>query len=72
MLSIIIPFLPACKEIVAKNNTSVRDRTWDLSTFRASVLSFSITEACGDIYRNKSRTVIIIKRTHVRRAYFKQ
>jgi len=32
---LIIPFSPNyCKEFVAKNNTSSRNRIWDFSTFR--------------------------------------
>jgi len=53
-MSVLIPFSPKYyKKFISKNNTSVWDQTWDLSTFwRASVLSISITETYDDIYRN--------------------
>jgi len=41
MLTSILIFFPPeyYKECVAKNNTSVRYRTWDLSTFRGECLN---------------------------------
>jgi len=42
LTSISIPFsLEYYKEFVAKNNTSARDRTWNLSTFRSECLFFT-------------------------------
>jgi len=39
LTSISIPFLPEYyKEFVAKNNTSAKDRIWNLSTFRGGCL----------------------------------
>jgi len=39
LTSILIPFPPKYyNKFVAKNNTSARDRTWDLSTFRGECL----------------------------------
>jgi len=43
LTSILIIFPPKYyKELVAKNNTSTRNRTWDLSTFRSECLISSI------------------------------
>jgi len=48
LTSISILFPSECyKEFIAKNNTSARDRTWDLSIFRDECLIH--LEACDDI-----------------------